>query len=359
MRKDTLRMLACQMLAVIAFSASAQEATTEFKALEQGPAIAKKALRAAMLAIERAGDRLVAVGERGIILLSDDGGVEWRQAVTPVGVSLTGVQFVTARLGWAIGHLGVVLRTSDGGETWVKLLDGIQAADVVLKSAQGEVPPSDERIEQARRLVQEGPDKPFLAMHFDNERRGYVLGAFGLALRTDDGGETWAAWDARIDNPDGLHAYAMKRVRDGLFIVGEQGLMLRSLDDGASFTRLESPYGGSYFGLLAGSGGELLAYGLRGNVYRSADQGTTWSRVETGLEVSIGAATEFPDGTIVMRSQAGDVLVSHDRGRSFGDVPGANKVPASGLAPAPDGALVVASLRGVFRAELTKRASTQ
>ena len=40
----------------------------------------------------RAGNRLVAVGERGTILLSDDGQA-WRQVPSPVSVGLTGVSF--------------------------------------------------------------------------------------------------------------------------------------------------------------------------------------------------------------------------------------------------------------------------
>ena len=69
----------------------------------------------------------LAVGERGIVLLSDDSGMTWRQARVPVSVSLTAVQFVDAEQGWAVGHLGVVLHTEDGGETWHKQLDGERA----------------------------------------------------------------------------------------------------------------------------------------------------------------------------------------------------------------------------------------
>ena len=88
-----------------------------------------------MLAITRAGARLVAVGERGSILLSDDSGVSWRQAKVPVSVTLTAVQFPNAKAGWAVGHLGVVLHSADGGETWAKQLDGREAASLVLEAA--------------------------------------------------------------------------------------------------------------------------------------------------------------------------------------------------------------------------------
>jgi photosystem II stability/assembly factor-like uncharacterized protein len=88
-----------------------------------------KALGAAMLAVTRAGARLVAVGERGTVLLSDDHGQQWRQAAVPVQVTLTCVAFADERHGWAAGHLGTILHSDDGGQTWRKQLDGIAAAE--------------------------------------------------------------------------------------------------------------------------------------------------------------------------------------------------------------------------------------
>ena len=80
--------------------------------LERSALPSAKAERAVLLGLARAGQRLVAVGERGIVLLSDDNGQRWRQAQVPVSVSLTAVQFVDDRRGWAVGHLGVVLHSS-------------------------------------------------------------------------------------------------------------------------------------------------------------------------------------------------------------------------------------------------------
>src|SRR5438445_3138452 len=120
--------------------------------------------RAVYLAATRAGERIVAVGERGLIAVSDDGGGHWRQVSVPVSATLTGVQFVSAKVGWAVGHYGVVLGTRDGGETWALLLDGRRAAQATLdaaKAASDEGPASQRRLADAQRLVADGPDKPF------------------------------------------------------------------------------------------------------------------------------------------------------------------------------------------------------
>ncbi|MBI5444053.1 MAG: glycosyl hydrolase, partial [Deltaproteobacteria bacterium] len=103
--------------------------------LDRPATVSGRALRSVQLAVARAGKRLVSVGERGTVLLSDDDGRTWRQAKVPVSLTLTCVCFASERSGWAAGHSGVVLRTSDGGETWVKQLDGRQAAQIELAAA--------------------------------------------------------------------------------------------------------------------------------------------------------------------------------------------------------------------------------
>jgi len=71
--------------------------------------------KAVLLASTCAGKRLVAVGECGMVTLSDDDGATWRQGKVPVSVTLTAVDFATPEKGWAVGHSGVVLHTEDGG----------------------------------------------------------------------------------------------------------------------------------------------------------------------------------------------------------------------------------------------------
>ena len=167
-----------------------------------------RALNAAMLAVARAGTRLVAAGERGTVLLSDDGGANWRQAQVPVQVSLTALRFVDARTGWAVGHLGVILKTDDGGETWRKQLDGVQAATLMAQALRAS---ADEKLQHAaQRYEDEGPDKPFFDLDFSDARHGIVVGAYNLAFATSDGGESGTPLGPCLPNPKSLHLYAVR-----------------------------------------------------------------------------------------------------------------------------------------------------
>jgi len=300
-----------------------------------------------MLALARAGRRLVAAGERGIVLYSDDDGRQWTQARVPVQASLTALRFVDERRGWAAGHLGVLLATTDAGASWTLQLDGAQAAQRVLQAAV-----DDSQRKSAQRLVDDGPDKPF----FDIDGQGshaVAVGAYGLAFETHDGGNTWMALSPRLPNPKRLHLYGVRSVGERLFIAGEQGLLLRSADRGASFEALPSPYKGSFFGLLAARSGTLVAYGLRGNAFRSADFGSSWTAVNTGAQVSISAGIERTDGTLLLLAQNGDLLVSRDDGQHFERRAAAPPFPAAALAAGDGNAVVLAGLRGLKRMDNT------
>ncbi len=348
-----LRLCTFLLFAAPAWSASLP-AEPGFAVLQQPALVSAKAPHQAMLAITRAGPRLVAVGEQGIVLLSDDDGASWRQAEVPVSVSLTAVCFVDARIGWAVGHLGTILHTGDGGETWVKQLDGIAAAQAVLEAAEARLGEAGDEAAQravadARRLVEEGPDKPFLDVHFLDTRTGFALGAYNLVFRTDDAGRSWRPWQARVPNPRGLHLYGMAATGGALVIAGEQGLLLRSTDAGEHFEPVASPYRGSFFGVIGTADGGFVAYGLRGNAFRSTDGGLTWQRIDTGQGESLSAATLLADGRAALVSQGGEVVVSDAGGLRFARTPGLPKLPLAGVVQAADGALVAASLAGVHR----------
>ncbi|MDB5993975.1 MAG: hypothetical protein JWP42_1111 [Pseudomonas sp.] len=317
---------------------------------------APQAQHAVLLGLARAGARLVAVGERGIVLLSDDNGATWRQALVPVSVSLTAVQFVDAHTGWAVGHAGIVLASQDGGEHWTVQLDGSRAAQLELQAARQQLPTAPDqdaaaaRVQTAERLVSEGPDKPFLALDFVDARHGLIVGAYGLAFTTDDGGRTWQSLIGHIDNPVGAHLYAIARQGEHWFVAGEQGYLARSEDGGQSFTALESPYTGSFFALQIRDDGTLLAAGLKGNAFVSNDLGESFQPVPVPMPISFSDAIPTDDGQLLLVNQGGVLFRT-------GNPPGALLTPygkplgkpVTSVIQAADGSLVLAGFTGLTR----------
>ena len=197
----------------------------------------------------------------------------------------------------------------------------------------------------AKRFAEQGAENPLLDVWFENERTGFVVGAFNLILRTADGGKTWEPWLHRTDNPKTLHLYAIRPAGGALYIAGEQGLLLKLDAQSGRFRALDLPYQGTLFG-ITGSAKSAVVFGLRGNAFRSADGGKTWQKIETGLQVGLtGGAVDA--GRLVLVSQAGHVLVSADDGASFNPLKLEQPAPAAAVIGADQNVIVIAGPRGV------------
>jgi photosystem II stability/assembly factor-like uncharacterized protein len=285
------------------------------------------------------GDQLIAVGERGHILVSADAGRSWRQSPVPTRVTLTSVFFVDDRQGWAAGHDATILRTRDGGATWQTVY-----AD-------------PER------------DAPILDLWFRNARQGLAVGAYGLILVTSDGGDSWqdqeltvtgapaAQTDGLLDEAGtpglDLHFNQLQATSAGqLYLAGEGGHLYRSDDGGNSWEPSPVPYAGSLFGTLPLDDRRLLAFGLRGHLFYSADGGRRWQAVETGTDATLNDAVRLRDGRIVLVGLAGAVLVGTDSGPHFEQHAQPDRAGFSRVLEAPDGALILLGAQGARRLAL-------
>ena len=297
-----------------------------------------------------AGERIVAVGQRGHVLLSDDGGRTWKQAEVPLSSDLVAVSFPGPKSGWAVGHDGVVLRSTDAGATWSRQLDGRKVGEAMVEYYTREARPGDARqaaaLAEAKKFAAQGAENPFLDVWFEDESHGIAVGAFGLAMRTRDGGATWEPLLHLVDNPKALHLYAVRGVGGEVYIAGEQGLVLKLDRTGGEFRPLELPYKGTLFG-VTGNARAVLVHGLRGTVLSSADGGSTWHKVETGLQVGLTGSSVDADGRITVVSQSGHVLVSTDDGASFRAAKVERPLPAAAVVAAERSTVVVAGPRGV------------
>lgn len=246
------------------------------------PATVKRLL---LLDAARVGSRVVAVGDGGYIVLTDDDGASWRRAAAPEAPLLTAVDFADARHGWAVGHDSVILATADGGATWTKQYAA----------------PAEQR--------------PLLAVLFLDALRGIAVGAYGAYFETADGGRTW---NARKIIAEDRHFNGIVRIAGPrLMIFGEEGTILASANEGRDWTKVPSPYKGSLFGGVVAADGAVIAFGLRGRIYRSTDGGEAWSQVDNASTATLMGGSRLPDGAIVLAGSAGTVLVSRDNGRSF------------------------------------------
>jgi photosystem II stability/assembly factor-like uncharacterized protein len=341
-----------------ALAPAAHAAERMVRALSQPALKVARPTQAVLQAVARAGQRLVAVGERGLVTYSDDHGQSWQQARVPVSSTLTALRFADAKRGWAVGNMGVVLKTEDAGATWVKVLDGQAAAALALQSAQAqrEVAKTPDAaaqasllVEDAQRLVAEGADKPFLDLALRADGSLLVVGAYGLAFASTDAGRSWQPQMHSLPNPDGFTYYGVAERRNESLLFGEQGLLLRASGPNEPFAAQTPPANGSLFGALALREGPMLLLGLRGKALRSAAAGDAWSVVQTPVDASLTAGTQLADGRVLVAGAAGQLLQSRDVGENFKPLNLTQRFPFTGVAQAGDGAVVLVGMRGLVR----------
>jgi len=305
-------------------SAVGAEALTEqqAQALLLSPAqIRPYAADEMVLGVARAGRRTVAVGDHGVILLSDDEGRTFRQAKTvPTRLTLTAVAFGDASNGWAVGHGGVILHSADAGETW-----RLQRSDMAV-------------------------DQPLFTVHFSDARHGVAAGLWSLLLVTVDGGDTWTPIKLPPP-PEGGKAdrnlFALFGDGKGaLFIAAERGTVLRSDDGGTTWTYLSTGYNGSLWtGCVLGDG-TLLVGGLRGTIYRSRDGGRHWQPVDSGTRSSITQLAQVGERVVAVGLD-GVQLQSRDGGASFGATQREDGLSLTALSAGDAGRIRLYSKRGV------------
>lgn len=291
---------------------------TALPAAETAGAPAATSPRLLLLDAARVGEDVVTVGESGTVLRSSDSGRTWTAVATGEPATLTGVAFApNSSRGWAVGHDALILVTNDHGRSWQKQW--------------------------------QGPDleASFLDVCALSADRAIAVGAYGLFMVTADGGRSWQA--QRVLEED-MHLNRVTQGSEGvLYLAGERGTLLRSENQGESWEPIDSPYDGSFYGVLPLGDGQLVAHGLRGRVFRSSDGGDAWQNVPLPQPVLIATAVQLRNGTIVLAGQARAHFVSTNRGESFADWPILLDTAVAELLEAPDGALLAFGEAGATR----------
>lgn len=272
-----------------------------------------------LLAATMAGDRMIAVGQFGHVVYSDDGGKTWIQAKTvPTQVTLTSVYFVNDKLGFAGGHDSTVIRTEDGGDTWELSYHDIDA------------------------------QAPLMTVYFTDANHGFAMGAFSFTIETKDGGKTWEQRELVAGSNGDSHLNKTFATNAGTVLVAaEFGKVFRSVDGGATFQDIETGYEGSFWGGMALKDGSALVFGMRGNVYRTTDEGQSWTKVNSGTDKSVGGGWELDNGTIVLVGLQGYVGYSTDGGQNFTEVTRADRLGYVAVLPAADSKIAVFGEPGV------------
>lgn len=166
----------------------------------------------------------IAVGDFGTIVRTEDGGDTWEivpvpdeiplpewiaETINPGDVLLYDADFVTPERGWIVGEFGVIFSTSDGGRTWT---------------------------------AQQSPiETTLFGVDFTDPERGWAVGLESVMLRTSDGGATWNVENIPMRREFGLSLYDVAVEGQIGWAIGDSGYLLKSSDGGVTWSQVELP----------------------------------------------------------------------------------------------------------------------
>lgn len=233
------------------------------------------------------GEKGIAVGAFGNVLVTADGGATWQVQAFPM--KHLALMAVAMREGKciAVGQTGLVYAAADC-KTW-------KAAPSMTKSR-------------------------LLAVDVTRQGVAYAVGAFGTILKSTDWGQSWAEqkvdWSTITDDGAEPHLYDIHVAEDGsVTAVGEFELVLRS-SDGQQWKALHKGER-SLFGLSVVEGGKkMYASGQSGALLSSADGGATWTSHKTGTGAILTGVHATAQGE-VLASGINAVVLSRDGGATW------------------------------------------
>ncbi len=147
-------------------------------------------------------DEMALLAEDSRVFFGQDRGRRWTEAVLPDSTRINDMSWLRRGELLAVGPAGTLVATRDGGKTWEQRLLPANGADLLRIQV---VTPRTVYVAGERRqlFVSRDGGKTFLsvlqgegtlnAVHFIDEREGWVGGGDGAVLHTTDGGATWTA----------------------------------------------------------------------------------------------------------------------------------------------------------------------
>ncbi|MCM3901367.1 MAG: YCF48-related protein [Pyrinomonadaceae bacterium] len=203
------------------------------------------------------------------IFVTHDNGTQWNEArrfppseFDGASVELYSVRFSSKKKGWVVGSVSrrdrvidsILVYTDNEGETWQR-----------------------QRAPTRSELIH---------IEFDNDRRGWIVGAEGTIMNTVDGGQTWNRQTSGTTAT--LYHTEFRNDKRG-WSVGERGTILRTTDGGITWTPVTAGISSTLLSVEFVSDDEGWAVGRSGTILRTDDAGVSWIQQEATVKNNLYA----------------------------------------------------------------------
>ena len=286
---------------------------------------------------------------------------------------IVAVEFPSSKVGLLLLGNGNVLRSVDGGRTWSRrtAVPGTPASSAASGGQPLELRFTSETTGFASTSSGEmfvTPDagntwKPVVAepwsirsIVFPSTKVGYAVGDAPVALRTNDGGVTWAEsplpedtqalaqircasvdvcvgvtgagdrlartidggvhWESLTPSSESIRAIALPSTTQ-VVGVGDGGATIVSTDVGATFSPLSIGLPGSFLGLSAQTAKAVYAFGEGGALARTTNNGESWTEIDAATSDRITDISFLSKDLGFVLDRSGQVLRTDNGGDSY------------------------------------------
>jgi|GEM_PF-3375184 len=283
---------------------------------------------------------LWAVGDKGSILHTVDGGKNWKAQNSNTNSDLCSVTFVTPQLGWVVGEGGTILQSKDGGDTWVPQnsntkvtlmsvsfvtakIGWVVGSGTILHTDNGGDTWEPQKIQPREGESQYTFDQSLNSVFFASQRVGWAVGR--EILHTEGGGGTWTPQPQRrraIETM--LYSVVFTTPKSG-WAVGGWNTILHTEDGGVSWMSQETGFKKPHYYEESHQLNNITfvtnqmgwAVDDKGNILHTEDAGRRWKAKMIGKDICFFSAAFSGHKVGWVAGTRGVILHTEDGGESW------------------------------------------
>jgi photosystem II stability/assembly factor-like uncharacterized protein len=293
-------------------------------------------------------DSAYALGAKGLVLLTTDGGENWTQ-ISEDHPSVSAIYFPSPSVGYADGGNGKLYKTSDAGENWNVVNDsssggslyfiddmtGFNAGPKLMKTTDGGV--------HWNELNTGVSAYAFRDVYFVNNNLGFAtysdFSTGDGVIKTTDGGMTWDSLTFKNNKHDKQYVYFAD---ENLGFVSGYSTLYRTTDGGDNWDTL-TVASGSTPGYYEESNSNVTFinsttgfFGRKGHIFKTIDRGDTWTdapidnhTMPTQIQFVSDSIGYFISATDTFGVHSHILYKTTDGGNSWLDL--TNELPTAGI----------------------------
>jgi photosystem II stability/assembly factor-like uncharacterized protein len=262
-----------------------------------------------------------AVGEKGIIIKTTNGGALWTAQQSGTTSSLYDVYFINKDTGYACGTGGVILKTVNGGDNWTlfqttseNTLRTIQFVGSQIGFVMGDYCTTGRTMDGGNSwtMTTQSSSRLYGAMHFADSQYGWICADYNTILKTTNGGESWRIITGGEGAPERIWKSVYFFNRNHGVVVGENSLISRTTNGGINWIDIPNIYSTTTLYsvfmtdtnliYMAGSNGLILLYDTNTDEFKQVSCGNART-LHTIVEVDDSTMLVGGENEMIMRSK--------------------------------------------------------